>query len=76
MVTSRGVCKDCGRPFVWARRPDGSWLPLDVHPRGNVVLDAKGFTGPTEEGDRPDVTVRYLRHAVACDMRLRMREGA
>lgn len=65
-----GVCRDCGETFTWGRRPSGQWVPLTPHPRGNVVLDEKGYTGPTEPGDQPDMTRRYLRHGIVCTMSL------
>jgi hypothetical protein len=68
VTLTSGVCKDCGAPFYWGRRPGGSWFPLTEHPRGNVVLDAKGFSGPTEPGDTPDLTRRFLRHGIVCTM--------
>jgi hypothetical protein len=61
-------CKSCGAEIIWAKTPTGKSMPLDAepHPRGNIVLDANGCTGPVRPGDVPDLSVRYLSHFVTC----------
>lgn len=64
MTTAR--CKTCGQAVRWAKTSNNGSVPLDAnpHPRGNVVLDEYGRTGPAaDEPGTPDLSVRFVRHA-------------
>lgn len=59
-------CRSCGKPILWARTPNGKWMPLDPEPNplGNLLLDEDGYIGPHPEG--APVKGPYFSHFATC----------
>ena len=59
-------CRACGAPVMWAKTPNGKWMPLDPDPySGNVILL------PPDGSNIPKVEIRnrsaYTSHLATCN---------
>lgn len=61
-------CRSCGAAIIWVKTPKGSSMPLDAlpNPRGNIVLDGDGCTGPAKPLEQAETRTRYMSHFATC----------
>lgn len=61
-------CDGCHKPMIWARTPEGKWVPLDPTPPVYTVVPIKGADGyPRPEAARN--MLAFVSHFVTCPKR-------